>query len=108
MNPDAVQSGALLSLVLIILAIPLALLPAILAVRKKHPHKVAIILVNILGGLLYGLGWFIALVWCFIIPSGNRSSSNNAAEIEKLYELKQKGVITEKEFDLRKNKLLST
>ncbi|OOZ35621.1 superinfection immunity protein [Solemya velesiana gill symbiont] len=82
------------------------LLPTYIASKKNHPYKVAIILVNILGGIFWGIGWLIALVWCFIEP---KQANNNQApqitatdDIEKLHELKEKGAITQEEFDSRK------
>lgn len=48
------------------------LLPSIIAVKKNHPHKMKIVFVNIFGGLLYGLGWIIALVWCFLGEPSNK------------------------------------
>ncbi|WP_045395138.1 SHOCT domain-containing protein [Vibrio rotiferianus] len=82
--------------------IPLALLPTIIAIKKKHPYKIPIILINIFGALLWGIGWFISLVWCFILPKG----SSNADEIDKLHSLKEKGAITEDEFALKKKELM--
>ena len=69
--------------VLMLLLIPLFFLPTILALKNNHPYKIPIIIINILGGLFWGLGWLVALVWCFITP--NKSSAmDTAAEIEKL------------------------
>jgi len=47
--------------------------------------------------------WLVALVWCFIEPNVTISA---ASEIEALHELKNKGVITQEEFDLKKKSLL--
>ena len=46
------------------------LLPTMIALIKNHPQKVPIILLNIFGGLIGGIGWVGALVWCFIKPAG--------------------------------------
>jgi hypothetical protein len=62
-----------------------------------------------LGGLLWGVGWFIALIWCFITPPTEKNTSSIASvadELEKLHLLKDKGVITEMEFELKKRELL--
>jgi len=93
-------------ILLFLLLTPLAFLPTILALKNNHPHKVAIILVNIFGGLFWGLGWFVALIWCFITP--NKSDSISIAnEIERLHELKEKGVLTQSEFEAKKKELLN-
>ena len=95
------------SIILILVLLPIALLPTIIALSKNHPHKVPIILVNILGGLLWGIGWLVALVWCFITPNQNNvNQSSHADEIEKLYQLKEKGIISEDEFNQKKGTLL--
>ncbi len=86
----------------IIILLPVALLPSIIATIKVHPHRHLIILVNILGSIFLGAGWFIALIWCFIVP---KHSITKAEEIEKLYELKEKGALTEKEFQHQKEAL---
>jgi uncharacterized membrane protein YedE/YeeE len=41
------------------------LAPTFIALKLDHKDKVKIILVNIFGGLLFGIGWIIALIWCF-------------------------------------------
>lgn len=97
-------------LLIVLVLLPLAFLPTIIALKKNHPHKIPIILVNIFGGLLYGLGWLVALVWCFIVPNSNSNSSslvNAAGEIEKLHVLLEKGVLTQEEFDSKKRALLN-
>ena len=51
MGIDATALG-----LIFLLLLPLALLPTIIAVARNHPHKIPIVLVNVLGGLFYGLG----------------------------------------------------
>lgn len=93
--------------IIVLIILPLALLPTIIAIRKNHPYKVAIILINIFGGLLYGLGWLIALVWCFVLPkNGVNMSVGVADELDRLHQLKERGVLTQEEFDCRKKTML--
>lgn len=67
----------------------------------------AIILVNIFGGLLWGIGWLVALVWCFIAPRQKVTNQpTQADEIEKLFQLKERGIISEEEFNEKKVALL--
>ena len=49
-----------------ILLLALYLTPTVIAVKMRHPHKVAVILTNLLGGAFFGLGWVVALIWCFV------------------------------------------
>lgn len=96
-------------LLIILILIPVALLPTIIAVRRQHPHKIGIILVNLLGGLFFGLGWLVALVWCYIEPKAEASSSHSASEeITRLHQLKEDGVISQEDFDQQKQRLLGT
>lgn len=110
---------SIFQLLIILIVIPVILiiffLPAIVAYRGNHPHKFPILIVNIIGGLFFGLGWFIALVWCFIKPSNIDSTlskihkpqiSGAADEIEKLYNLKDKGIISESEFENKKKEIM--
>jgi len=94
-------------LVIVLVMLPLAFLPTIIAIKKNHKYKIAIILVNIFGGFLWGLGWLVALVWCFIEPDKNNNNpSDPALQIEKLHKLKEKGALTEEEFEYQKKNIL--
>lgn len=96
--------------------LPLALLPTIIAILKNHPQKIPIILVNVIGGLFWGIGWLVALVWCFITPKEmatrqgdavmQNAAQDVAAQIEKLHDLQEKGALTREEFEAKKRELL--
>ncbi|KGK13289.1 SHOCT domain-containing protein [Vibrio navarrensis] len=101
------SSVSVWQLLILLVLLPLALLPSIIALKKNHPYKIPIVLINILGGLLWGAGWLIALVWCFIVPEKRVSNTGSAAdEIEKLHALKEKGIISEAEFNAKKKELI--
>ena len=89
---------------IILVLLPLLFLPTIIAIKKNHPYKIPIILINIFGGLLWGFGWLVALIWCFIEPQS--TNNNSTYQIEKLHELKEKGALTQEEFDAKKRELL--
>jgi hypothetical protein len=93
-------------ILILLIILPLAFLPSIIAIRKDHPYKIPIVLVNLFGSVLWGAGWLIALVWCFILPKQYSSKAGAASEIEKLHELKEKGIITQDEFEKKKKALL--
>ncbi len=86
------------------------LLPTIIAYRKRHTHLSTIALVNIFGTLFFGFGWIISLIWSLTkaenIPV--RFKSGIADELEKLHELKLKGVLSQEEFDSQKKALLKS
>ncbi|QIY10672.1 hypothetical protein FOC33_17000 [Plesiomonas shigelloides] len=78
-----------------------------IALKKNHPYKIPIILINIFGGLLWGTGWLIALIWCFIVPEKKIASITSFAdELDKLNSLKERGVISEDEFNTKKKELM--
>ncbi|NMA32438.1 MAG: SHOCT domain-containing protein [Alphaproteobacteria bacterium] len=69
-------------------------------------------------GLFLGITWFVALIFSLIwAPKaiidgcetcGNIIKQQDAADqIEKLYKLQKRGIITKKEFDAEKKKILS-
>ncbi|WP_057180662.1 superinfection immunity protein [Colwellia sp. MT2012] len=95
--------------IFLFILVPLFFVPTIIAVRKQHPHKIPIILINLIGGVFYGIGWIIALVWCFITPNSESgsSSTNIADEIEKLHALKENGILTTEEYEDKKAKLIN-
>lgn len=99
------------TLLIFLLLLPIGFLPTIIAIKKNHPQKVPIILVNIFGGAFWGIGWFIAIVWVFMKPKESHvvinNESSSASEIEKLHELKEKGILSEEEFSIKKNALLN-
>lgn len=83
--------------------LPLAFLPTIIALKRQHPQKVPIILINVFGGLIFGVGWVVALIWSLV---GEIAKRDVAAELEKLQVLKDKGALTQEEFDLGKRRIL--
>lgn len=101
-------SGINIWQLLILMALPLYLLPSIIAFARNHPYKLPILLVNVFGGVIGGLGWVVALVWCFVLPDGARHTPRDAlSEIEQLHSLKERGILTQQEFDAKKKSLLS-
>ena len=53
-------------LFVILVILILYFLPTFLAYKTDHPRKTAIMLTNIFGGLISGIGWVIALVWVYV------------------------------------------
>jgi Na+/serine symporter len=96
---------------LIIFAIFLAFyfLPTIIATQRNHTSTGAIFLLNFLLGWTF-LGWVAALIWSFTNPTavviGDSNKRSAADEIEKLASLREKGVLTEKEFNEKKRQIL--
>jgi uncharacterized membrane protein len=84
-------------------------LPTISAFERKKKNTSSIFVVNFFLGWTL-IGWVVALSWALskddkqVINVEKKDTSN---EIAKLFELKEKGVITEEEFKQQKQKILS-
>lgn len=94
----------IIDVICIIFGLWLYFLPSILAYRKKHKNRLPILLINIFLGAT-AVGWLAAFIWCFIQPK--ETTTGNAEEISKLFELKEKGVISQEEFERKKKELLA-
>ncbi len=55
-------SVILLTLLPILLALIVYFIPTVIAVRKQHTNKTAIILLNVFLGWTF-IGWVVALIW---------------------------------------------
>lgn len=92
--------------------------------RGRCLSKTDITTITILSwcGLIFGITWFVALVLSLVWQSGvaqvqecktcgkthNKLATGSAADqIEKLHKLKRRGIITQKEFDIEKKRILS-
>lgn len=93
-------------IVVFLVLLPLLFLPSIIAYKKQHKYFIPILIINLVGNFAYGIGWVIALVWCFIEPKTENGSTGSADEIGKLFELKEKGIISQAEFDRKKKALI--
>lgn len=67
-------------------------------------------------GIIFGVTWLIALVLAIVWRPENwikkcdgcgAQSQDTAQQIERLHKLKQRGIISQKEFDAQKKKILA-
>lgn len=86
---------------LTIFLIILYFVPAVTAYENKKKNKQAILVINIFLGWTF-IGWIVALAMAV-----GKNTENSVHELEKLSQLKDKGIITEEEFSTQKKKLLS-
>lgn len=96
-------------LFIIILSIFIYFIPTIIACKKDHKNKMIIFVVNLLSGYSI-IGWIVSFVWAlsnFDIKNCRRIPTI-AEEIEELNKLKEKGIITEEEFNNKKTQLLNS
>ena len=85
-------------------------IPAFVANEKNHPQASAITILNLFLGWTL-LGWVIALVWACskqepqkVVIQNEKTSLTD--ELVKLAELKDKGILTEEEFNAKKKQIL--
>ena len=86
--------------------------PTFIASRRDHPNGTSIILLNLFLGWTF-IGWLAALIWSAsaITPQQEKVVAAPAAEdkfqkLEKLGSLREKGLLTDAEYESEKTKLL--
>lgn len=95
------------TLFLLALAVAVYFLPLFIACFRKHPSALAISALNFLAGWTL-VGWLAALIWALTnAPAHLSLQSSRTQDLYKLAELREKGVLTEDEFQREKSKLLS-
>ena len=101
------------AVICVLLMIMVYFIPKFIANVRKHSHRIAIFFLNLLAGGT-GIGWVAAFVWAFIdkpvqlpikVGGGNPTI---AQEIKELNQLREQGIITEEEFENKKNELLNS
>ncbi len=96
------------TIIILIISFAIYFLPSIIAKARKHSHKLAIFFLNLFAGAT-GVGWVVAFVWAFIDKPlvQVEGKPTVAQELKELAQLKEQGIITEEEFETKKNKLLN-
>ena len=103
--------AVLIAMLYVGLLFMLYFVPTFVAFARKHPSKGAILALNLLLGWTV-LGWIAAFIWSFTNPSkpqvviANQASLSMVEELEKLANLKEKGLLTEEEFNKKKQEIL--
>lgn len=91
-------------ILLIVFLVIVYFIPTAIAVKRKHPNRFGIVIVNIFLGWSL-IGWVVALVWA-VTDSKSKPSTNKYDDLDKLQKLKANGTITEQEFEAEKQRLL--
>lgn len=104
------------AVVAFLVAFVIYFLPSFIAGSRNHPNTTPVVLLNtFLGWTL--LGWVAALVWSAssidpvrveAITKPPSQPADKYTEIERIAELKEKGVLSEAEFEAEKTKLLNS
>ncbi len=104
-------SSPIAGFVLMVIAFVAYFLPTFIAAKRNHPNGNGIGLLNIFLGWT-GIGWLASLIWSVSAihrapPEPKPSHANDKyAQLERLAALKDKGAISEHEFETEKAKLL--
>ncbi|MEN5033808.1 superinfection immunity protein [Pseudomonas sp. TWI929] len=113
-----VDAGALQSNVMKGMVVALYFLPFIVAWLRGHHNKVPVFLLNLFLGWT-GIGWLAALIWSassirrrtpveLTSPAASRAEAEDPYhKLEKLAELRDRGLLTAEEFEAEKAKILS-
>ena len=102
--------------IIFLLTIAIYFVPAIVAHYREHHNFGGILLLNIFAGWTL-IGWVCALVWAGSNPPEVKTSSNSsqpvaedksdiADQIKRLHNLKEEGILTQEEFNIKKKALL--
>lgn len=88
-------------------------IPSINAFWKGKRNKTAVLTLNFFLGWTV-IGWIVALIWsstndapAAVVIEKHAPAKTAAEEVAHLFDLKQKGALTEEEFQEKKKKLLS-
>ena len=94
-------------LIIAIAAMVVYVAPSIIALKRKIRNKEILVIVNLLCGWTCA-GWILCLIWSITeqTTSVKKIEEDKYTEIIKLQELKDRGALTEEEFDNEKAKLL--
>lgn len=102
-------------LIVILLFGLLYFIPSIVAILNKKNNSAAIIILNLLLGWTF-IGWVIAIVWAFtqdtntkdiIISHNSNPETSKTNLLEKLKNLLDNDIITQEDYEIKKNKILS-
>lgn len=101
---------------LFIVLFALYFVPWIIAASRNHHNRSSIAILNLFLGWTF-IGWLIALIWSAssvtpvnagntVAPTTTPKSSSFADELLKLADLRDKGILTQEEFDAKKAVIL--
>jgi len=94
-------------------ALCIYLFPSMIAGKRDHHAFTGIFLINILVGWTV-IGWIVCLIWAYsrvekkpVKTKAIKTAPSLSEELEKLGEMKEKGLISEDEFKQGKEKILA-
>lgn len=95
---------------IVVISLLIYFLPAIIASSQKKENAGAVLALNFLLGWTL-IGWVIALVWAMTKDRQpivtNTTAPSTADELTKLADLKERGILSDEEFEAKKRQFLS-
>ena len=97
----------LLASIVLIIGLGIYFIPSIIAYIRNHKYKLPIFILNLVTGVTC-FGWIVAFIWAFVDSKTVQYFKNPtlAQEINELSELKERGILTQEEFENKKRELL--
>ncbi|WP_375123599.1 superinfection immunity protein [Pseudomonas sp. LW8] len=105
-----------LGIVFLFLIMATYFLPSFNAFSRKHPDRWPIFMLDLFLGWTI-VGWVVSLVWSVSqitspemtrVPSQSQPEADKYQKLERIGSLKEKGLLTESEFEAEKAKLLQS
>ena len=66
-NGYSLTAGGVILTLLIVAGVTFYFIPSMVAYTRDHPHRLAILIVNLLFGAS-GIGWIGSLIWALVTP----------------------------------------
>lgn len=111
MHNESLSFGAIL---LLAVAFIIYFVPTIVSQWRLHHNATAISILNLVLGWTF-LGWVVALIWSFsavakpaVAKPAEPVKDDKYSALERLGSLKDKGLISDQEFDQEKAKILQS
>lgn len=106
------DSSPIAAFVLLIVSFVVYFLPTFIAARRKHHNATGIFVLDLFLGWT-GIGWLAALIWSVSAVREPQQpvtvvtgEADKYQKLERLAALKEKGALSQQEYDLEKAKLL--
>lgn len=107
MSDETIIAIRIAQLIKITILLFLYFLPFCIAVDKKHKNVIPILVLNLSLGWTMVV-WVLTFAWACNGDTYKKTITEKADEIKKLAELKDKGALTEDEFNTQKNQILNS
>lgn len=90
-------------------------LPTFISAKRGHPNGTGIFLLNLFLGWTF-IGWLVALIWSVsafapaapVVAQPRNEADTRLSQLQTLAALKEKGILSDVEFEAEKAKLLKT